>query len=118
MRSERDPKVFVVGDAVEAHTMPKAATAAVSQAHACAGAIRADLLDAAPPRPRLELACYSFLDPHHAVINASEYLPTINGGVRRVEAYNSNASETAQTRRNQAVQAERWYRGVTTHLFG
>jgi choline dehydrogenase-like flavoprotein len=118
MRSRRDPRVFVVGDAVAAHTMPKAATAAISQARSCAGAIRADLLEAEPPRPRLELACYSFLDPHHAVINSSEYAPTSDGGVERVDAYNSDASETAQTRRNQAVEAERWYRGVTTHLFG
>ena len=117
MRSRRDDTVFVVGDAVEAHTMPKAATAAVSQAHACAGAIRQDLLGATPPSPALELACYSFLDPRHAVINTSTYAPTGDGGVKRVDAYNSDKSESAETRRNQAAEAQGWFRGVTRHLF-
>ncbi len=117
MRSRRDDAVYVVGDAVEAHTMPKAATAAISQAHGCAGAIRKDLLGAAPPPPRLELSCYSFLDPHHAVVNASEYAPTADGGVERVNAHNSGAEESVETRREQAVQAESWFRGVTRDLF-
>ena len=117
MRSDRDPRIFVVGDAVEAHTMPKAATSAVSQARSCAGQIAADLLDRTPPEPRLELACYSFLDPDHAVINESTYKPTNNGGVERVSAYNSDASESAQVRRKQAAKAERWWRGVSLHLF-
>jgi NADH dehydrogenase FAD-containing subunit len=118
MRSERDPRVFVVGDAIEAHSMPKAATAAVSQARSCAGRILAELVDATPPEPRLELACYSFLDAEHAVINASTYRPTDGGGVERVSVQNSGPEESAQVRRNQAVEAERWYRGVTLHLFG
>ena len=117
MRSTRDGRIFVVGDAVEAHTMPKAATSAMSQARSCAGQIEADLLDRAPPEPRLELACYSFLDPEHAVINESTYQPTGDGGIERVSARNSDAGESAQVRRNQAAKAERWWRGVKLHLF-
>jgi NADH dehydrogenase FAD-containing subunit len=118
MRSERDPRIFVVGDAIEAHSMPKAATAAVSQARACAGQVRADLVDTPPTEPRLELACYSFLDAEHAVINASSYRATEDGGVARASVENSDAEESAQVRRNQAAKAKRWYRGVTLHLFG
>lgn len=118
MRSERDARVFVVGDAVEAHTMPKAATAAVSQARSCAGAIRKDLLGAAPPEPQLSLTCYSFLDAEQAVINSSGYAPTDDGGVTRVDAYSSDDGESAQTRRDQARAARRWYRDLTQHLFG
>ena len=98
--------------------MPKAATAAVSQARSCAGQIMAELVDAAPPEPRLELACYSFLDAEHAVINASSYRPTEGGGVERTSVENSDAEESAQVRRNQAAEAKRWYRGVSLHLFG
>ena len=118
MRSERDPRIFVVGDAIEAHSMPKAATAAVSQARSCAGQVRADLVDAPPTDPRLELACYSFLDAEHALINASSYRATQDGGVERASVENSDAEESAQVRRNQAAKAKRWYRGVTLHLFG
>ena len=118
MRSQRDARIFVLGDAIEAHTMPKAATAAVSQARSCAGQIMAELVDATPPEPRLELACYSFLDAEHAVINASKYRPTEGGGVERTSVENSDVEESAQLRRNQAAEAKRWYRGVSLHLFG
>ena len=118
MRAERDDAVFVVGDAVEAHSMPKAATAAVSQARSCAGAIRNDLLGAAPPQPRLKLTCYSFLDSEQAVVNANTYAPTGDGGVERVDAHSSDDGETAATRRAQAVAAKRWYRNLTQQLFG
>jgi NADH dehydrogenase FAD-containing subunit len=118
MRSERDGRIFVVGDAIEAHSMPKAATAAVSQARSCAGQIRAELVDAAPPEPRLDVACYSFLDARHAVINTSVYRPTEDGGVERVSVQNSDAEESAEVRRDQAARAKSWYRGLTRHLFG
>lgn len=55
------PNVHVIGDACAAGTMPKAGSAARSQALQCAHAIVATLRETAPKPSQLESACYSFL---------------------------------------------------------
>lgn len=55
------PHVHVIGDACIADAMPKAASAAVSQAVQCAAAIVARFAGGRAPSPALESVCYSAL---------------------------------------------------------
>ena len=119
MRSRRIPEVHVMGDSVAAGTMPKAATAAVSQAAPCAAAIRAELLDA-PARGVDELAftCWSFLAPGRAARVSGAVRPTGDGGVERARLAMSDEDESDAVRAATAEEADAWYERLTGRLFG
>jgi len=62
--------IHLVGDAIGAGAMPKSASAANSQAKACASAIAAGLTGVDRAQPGLSNACYTVLAPDDAVSNA------------------------------------------------
>ena len=73
------PGIHVVGDAIVAGAMPKAAFAANAQAKVCAYAVAALLAGEAVPEPILANTCYSLAAPGYAFSVAGVYRP--KGGV-------------------------------------
>jgi hypothetical protein len=110
MRSRRRSGVHVVGDSVAAGTMPKAATSAVSQAAACAAAIRAELLDTSGRDQELTFTCWPFLSSEHAARITGAVQATPDGGVNQVRFEISDAEASNA--------ADAWYDRLTTQLFG
>lgn len=110
--STRVPDVHVIGDACIADAMPKAASAALSQARQCAAAIVASLAGREPPTPALDSVCYSAL--------ALESALAIRLGFRvangRIEAEPADAAGAPSSREREA--AETWYRSVRSAAFG
>jgi sulfide dehydrogenase [flavocytochrome c] flavoprotein subunit len=116
--------VHVIGDACIADAMPKAASAAVSQARQCAIAIVALLAGQEVPEPGFDSVCYSMLGPARAIAIHARF--NIEQG--RIVALESPAAPTvtastgtaaaASAGAQQAREAQRWYRGIRAETFG
>jgi len=112
--STRVPHVHVIGDACIADAMPKAASAALSQARQCAAAITASLAGREPPAPAFESVCYSALALDRALAIRLKF--RVAGG--RIEA-ETNAAELASTPSAAEREAsEQWYRDSRAAAFG
>ena len=106
--------LHVIGDACIADPMPKAASAAITQARQCALAIAAALEGREPPAPVFESVCYSLLARGSALSIHGRYQLT-DGAIRQVAAPDdAGSSRSAQEAQN----AEDWYRGVVSNAFG
>jgi sulfide dehydrogenase [flavocytochrome c] flavoprotein chain len=105
--------VHVIGDACIAEPMPKAASAAHSQAKQCALAIVAAFEGHEPPAPLFESVCYSLLAPGAAL--------SIHGRFQLAEGVIQAASDpehsTAVTSEQEARNAEDWYRNIVANSF-
>jgi sulfide dehydrogenase [flavocytochrome c] flavoprotein subunit len=108
------PDVHVIGDACIAEPMPKAASAANSQAKQCARAIVAILEGREPPNPIFESVCYSMLARGRALSIHGRF--ELSDGVIRQTPAPAHV-EPAQPRQ-EALNAERWYRQIVTEAFG
>jgi sulfide dehydrogenase [flavocytochrome c] flavoprotein chain len=108
------PNVHVIGDACIADPMPKAASAANSQATQCARAIVATLEGREPPSPVYESVCYSMLARGRALSIHARFELT-DGVIRQVPAP-EHAGSTEP--RQEALNAENWYRSIVTDSFG
>ena len=108
------PGVHVIGDACIADPMPKAASAANSQAKQCARAIAAALGGPEPPSPMFESVCYSMLARGRALSIHGRFQLT-DGAIRQVSAPEQTGSEEP---RQEALNAENWYEGIVTDAFG
>jgi sulfide dehydrogenase [flavocytochrome c] flavoprotein chain len=106
-------KVHVIGDACIADPMPKAASAAVSQAKQCALAIVAALEGREPPAPEFESVCYSMLARGSAVSIHGRFLLS-DGVIRQAPAADAGSVSFEQEAQN----ADDWYRGVVSDAFG
>ena len=106
--------VHVIGDACIAGAMPKAASAAMSQARRCAQAIAAALGGRALPPPALESVCYSMLSADSAFAIEARFAIEADD-IRQLEGADSATSfPSAQA----ALQARQWYATLRTQCFG
>ena len=106
--------VHVIGDACAAGAMPKAASAAHSQALQCAGAIAAALRASETPKPEFDSLCYSLLARDRAVSFPSRFEIAdneIRSAVLPSPPRHPSAHEEAQL-------DERWYRKIVADSFG
>src|ERR1700692_788066 len=100
--------VHVIGDACIADPMPKAASAAITQARQCALAIAAALEGREPPAPVFESVCYSLLARGSALSIHGRFLLS-DGLIRQVPApQDAGSLSSAQEAQN----AEDWYKGI------
>jgi len=106
--------VHVIGDACIADPMPKAASAAITQARQCALAIVAALEGREPPAPVFESVCYSMLARGSALSIHGRY-QLADGAIRQIPAPDdAGSSRSAQEAQN----AEDWYEGIVSDAFG
>lgn len=102
---------FVIGDSCIADPMPKAASAACSQALQCAASIVASLAGREPEPSALESVCFSALSPDTALSIHARFLANA-GGLEQVPTPTAKFSPTSE-----AVQAEAWYRRTVRLAF-
>jgi sulfide dehydrogenase [flavocytochrome c] flavoprotein subunit len=105
--------VHVIGDACIADPMPKAASAANSQARQCALAIAAAIEGREPPAPQFESVCYSLLARRRALSIHGRFA-LADGEIRAVGGLSAEAQNEEQEARN----AERWYKALVADSFG
>lgn len=101
--------VYVIGDACIADAMPKAASAACSQAAQCARAIVAVLADREAPTTELSSVCYSLVAPGRVMTFSARYKLED----RHIVAGGTVADPDAQ----QAEAAQDWYRSIRAEAF-
>jgi NADPH-dependent 2,4-dienoyl-CoA reductase/sulfur reductase-like enzyme len=104
------PHVHVIGDACIADAMPKAASAALSQARRCAAAIVASLAGREPPSAALESVCYTALALDRALAIRLRFR-LANG---HIEAEPDAPSAPSASEREAA---ETWYRAIRADAF-
>ena len=111
--------VHVIGDACIADPMPKAASAANSQARQCALAIAAALDGREPAAPSLESVCYSMLAQRRALSIHGRF-QLVDGAIRAVEGSQAPGSESSgsESSEQETRNAEHWYKGLLADSFG
>ncbi len=105
-------KVHVIGDACIADPLPKAASAAHSEAAQCALAIVAALQGREPPVPQFESVCYSMLARGRALSIHARFR-WVDGAMQPLPAPPA-ATDSEQEARN----ADEWYRTIVRDSFG
>jgi sulfide dehydrogenase [flavocytochrome c] flavoprotein chain len=113
--SERVSDVHVIGDACIAGAMPKAASAAASQARQCAAAIAAQLDGRATPAAQLDSVCYSFVTPSRAFAIRGAF--ALSDGDIRARG-DARAAADAPPSPALAAEAMRWYIELCRSCFG
>jgi sulfide dehydrogenase [flavocytochrome c] flavoprotein chain len=108
------PRVHVIGDACIADAMPKAASAAVSQAHQCAAAIVALIAGRAPPTPALDSVCYSMTARDRAIAIHGDF--SVDDGA--IRAMPRDAASDGGDSASAAREARAWYRAIVADAFG
>lgn len=107
--------VHVIGDACIADAMPKAASAALSQARQCAAAIIASLAGREPSAPALDSVCYSALALDRALAIRLRFR-LANGRIES-EAIESAKSAADAPSAAERQAAESWYRSIRATAF-
>jgi sulfide dehydrogenase [flavocytochrome c] flavoprotein chain len=115
--STLQPAIHLVGDAIIGGDMPKSAFSANSQAKACAFAVAASLNRTELFPPHLFNSCYTFFAPDDAFSNAINFKPE-GGKIKALSTFLNKVGESAEIRRNAALQAVGWYAAFTHDLFG
>jgi len=108
------PHVHVIGDACIADAMPKAASAALSQARQCAAAIVASLAGRESPTPAFESVCYSALALDRALAIRLRF--RLADG--RIEAEANSAEPALPPSAAEHEAAAAWYRDIRAAAFG
>jgi sulfide dehydrogenase [flavocytochrome c] flavoprotein subunit len=106
------PNAYVIGDSCIADPMPKAASAACSQAMQCAMAIAESLGGREVPAAVLDSVCYSSLNADTALSIHGRYRATAVG----IEQLPGPQPPTAISS-HEARQAAEWYRRTLTQAF-
>lgn len=106
--------VYVIGDACIAGAMPKAASAASSQARQCAAAIVTALGGRQPTPTELSTVCYSLLAPSVALAIRGQY--SLQEDEIRAAPTASAAGSAPST--VAAREATLWYRQIRSSCFG
>jgi NADPH-dependent 2,4-dienoyl-CoA reductase/sulfur reductase-like enzyme len=106
--------VHVIGDACIADPMPKAASAAVSQAKQCARAIVAALEGADAPPAQFESVCYGMLARGRALSIHGRFLAA-DGAIVPMPGPEDPGSVRPE---QEAHNAEEWYRAIVAASFG
>src|SRR5262249_25642769 len=113
--SQLTKHVYVIGDACIAGAMPKAASAARSQALQCAAAIVASFKEQAATAAELASVCYSLLSPatglalHARFRVADDRIELVEGSAGGGEAVVAAAAHVAE--------ANAWYREIRAACF-
>ncbi len=108
------PGVHVIGDACIADPMPKAASAAASQARQCAQAIAAALDGREPPAPQFESVCYSMLARGMALSIHARF-ELLDGAIQTIAGPKDAAAPSGE---QEAQNAEAWYERIVADSFG
>jgi sulfide dehydrogenase [flavocytochrome c] flavoprotein subunit len=113
------PYIHVIGDACMAGGMPKSAFSANAQAKACASAVAALIRGENPAPPKLINTCYSLVAPDYGISVAGVYQPA-NGQLTDVVGAGGTSPLGAprESRMQEAVYAESWFRTVTAEVWG
>ena len=111
--STRVPHVHVIGDACIADAMPKAASAALSQATQCAAAIVARFANRAPPAPMLDSVCYSALALDRSLAIRARF--RVEGAQIVAESAADQAEPAISTAEHEASIS--WYRAIRHSAF-
>src|SRR3954451_19779833 len=113
------PDIHVIGDAAIAGAMPKSAFTANAQAKVCAAAVAALLAGNSPVSPKLINTCYSLAAPEYGFSIAGVYHPA-DGKLADVEGAGGTSPLDAptETRREEALLGEAWFRTITAEVFG
>jgi NADPH-dependent 2,4-dienoyl-CoA reductase/sulfur reductase-like enzyme len=117
--STLQPGIHVVGDAAISGALPKSAFGASAAGKACAAAVVALLRSEKPPEMSIRSTCYSLVAPGYGISLAGAYRP---GKDLIVEIEGSAATSPAdappETRAREAAEAEAWFAGITSEIFG
>jgi NADPH-dependent 2,4-dienoyl-CoA reductase/sulfur reductase-like enzyme len=108
------PHVHVIGDACIADAMPKAASAALSQAKQCAASIVARFADRAAPAAALDSVCYSALALDRSLAIRARFRVE-HGHVVAEPASDDSPPAVAAAERDAAIA---WYRAIRRSAFG
>jgi NADPH-dependent 2,4-dienoyl-CoA reductase/sulfur reductase-like enzyme len=117
--SRLQKNIHVIGDAAIAGAMPRSASAAQSQSRICAAAIVALFSGRKAEAPTLTSSCYSLIAPDYAISQRGTYRPADD---QYVEAgpgvIISPADAPRSARKDEADQADAWFRTITGETFG
>jgi NADPH-dependent 2,4-dienoyl-CoA reductase/sulfur reductase-like enzyme len=108
------PHVHVIGDACIADAMPKAASAALSQAKQCAAAILARFSNREAPAPALDSVCYSALALDRSLAIHARFRVEREHFVAEPAAADAPSAVSAEERAASAA----WYRAIRRSAFG
>jgi NADPH-dependent 2,4-dienoyl-CoA reductase/sulfur reductase-like enzyme len=108
------PHVHVIGDACIADAMPKAASAALSQAKQCAAAIVARFSNREAPAPALDSVCYSALALDRSLAIHARFRVEREHFVAEPAAADAPSAVSAEERAASAA----WYRAIRRSAFG
>jgi sulfide dehydrogenase [flavocytochrome c] flavoprotein subunit len=108
------PNMHVIGDACIADPMPKAASAANSQAKQCALAMVAAFEGREPPAPLFESVCYSML-ARDAALSIHGRFRLAEGVIQQAPGPEHPATDTVE---QEARRADDWYRSILADSFG
>jgi len=117
--SKLQKNIHVIGDAAIAGAMPRSASAAQSQSRICAAAIAALVAGKTPEAPTLTSSCYSLIAPDYAISQRGTYRPDADQYVESGPGVIvSPADAQRSARKDEADQADTWFRTITGETFG
>ena len=109
----------MIGDAAIAGAMPRSASAAQSQSRICAAAIVALASGKKAEAPTLTSSCYSLIAPDYAISQRGTYRPADDQYVEPGPGVViSPADAPRSARKEEADQADAWFRTITGETFG
>ncbi len=117
LASRLQPDIHVLGDAIDAGHMPKAAFAASEQGKLCAAAVRAALTGTTADTNLLSNACWSLIASGNAVKVGGRYGPG-DVGFDEHDGFISGPDESNAERAATAQEAEDWYAKMSQEMFG
>jgi NADPH-dependent 2,4-dienoyl-CoA reductase/sulfur reductase-like enzyme len=117
--SKLQKNIHVIGDAAIAGAMPRSASAAQSQSRICAAAIVALFAGRKPDAPTLTSSCFSLIAPDYAISQRGTYRPADDQYVETPPGVIISPADAPRTaRKDEANQADTWFRTITSETFG
>jgi sulfide dehydrogenase [flavocytochrome c] flavoprotein subunit len=117
MASQKQPDVYVLGDAAIASAMPKSAFSANSQAKVVAMTVRSELTGSRAFPARYRNTCWSSLAPNDTVKLGASYRPG-EEKIESVDSFISKVGESDDVRMANRKEADAWYDSITADIFG
>jgi len=115
--STNHKSVHVIGDSCKPGEMAKAASAANTQAKACAAAIIASVTGSNMPDPIFMDVFYGLIGKRHAISNVNIY-KLMDGIIKRTSGGPSSSRASDIVRYKEVIYAEAWYKSITSDTFG
>jgi NADPH-dependent 2,4-dienoyl-CoA reductase/sulfur reductase-like enzyme len=117
--SKLQKNIHVIGDAAIAGAMPRSASAAQSQSRICAAAIAALFGGKRPEAPTLTSSCYSLIAPDYAISQRGTYRPADDLYAESGPGVIISPADAPRAlRKDEADQADAWFRTITGETFG